>query len=74
MDLEETQQAARPEAHELSSVAEICERLRCNRITVWRMVRDRKFPKPIHIGSRTFWPTADVDAWLAEKMAARNAA
>jgi predicted transcriptional regulator len=34
--------------------------------TIWRWVRDGKFPKPFTMGERcTVWDKAAVDAWLA---------
>ncbi len=33
--------------------------------TIWRLVREDKFPKPFRIGKRAVaWNEADVDAWL----------
>lgn len=38
-----------------------------------RKVKAREFPQPIAISSsRIAWVEADIDAWLAEKAAARN--
>lgn len=34
--------------------------------TLWRWVRDGKFPKPYRLGERcTVWDATDVDEWLA---------
>lgn len=33
--------------------------------TIWRWVRDDKFPKPFKIGSVTAWYARDVDAFIA---------
>jgi predicted DNA-binding transcriptional regulator AlpA len=36
--------------------------------TVWRWVKEGKFPEPVRIGSRiTAWKAADVQAWLAKR-------
>jgi prophage regulatory protein len=33
--------------------------------TIYKMVKDGKFPKPVQLGERaTGWRVSDVDAWL----------
>ncbi len=33
--------------------------------TLWRMVKDKKFPAPIKLSERiTAWKTADIKSWL----------
>jgi prophage regulatory protein len=32
--------------------------------TIWRWVRDGKFPKPFKIGCITAWYAADIDAFV----------
>ena len=63
-----------PEHTELRNTDEVCQRLRCSRVTLWRLVRTERFPKPIKIASRPFWPQADVDAHLAALIEARGLA
>ena len=37
-----------------------------SRATIWRKVKDGKFPQPVRIGVRGIrWRRADIDAWLA---------
>jgi prophage regulatory protein len=36
--------------------------------TLWRMIRDGKFPPPVQISKgRVAWPKSSVDAWLTAK-------
>lgn len=36
--------------------------------TLWRWVRDGKFPKPVKLSANvTAWRAADVQAWLAAR-------
>ncbi|CAN1540840.1 AlpA Predicted transcriptional regulator [Burkholderiaceae bacterium] len=36
--------------------------------TIWRWVKDGKFPRPFKIGANsTCWDAAEVDAWLASR-------
>jgi predicted DNA-binding transcriptional regulator AlpA len=37
-----------------------------------RLVREGKFPKPIHIGNRIVFVEAEIDEWLAEQIAKRG--
>lgn len=44
------------------------------RSTVYDAVRAGKFPRPVPLGSRTVaWPEAEVAAWIAARIAARDA-
>ena len=43
--------------------------------TLWRWVKDGKFPKPFKLGHRvTVWDAAEVDAFLAAQRSATQAA
>jgi len=34
--------------------------------TIWRWVRDGKFPKPFKIGSTTVWHLDEIDTFVAQ--------
>jgi predicted DNA-binding transcriptional regulator AlpA len=37
--------------------------------TVWRLVREQKFPSPVKLSERvTAWPRASIEAWEAERL------
>ena len=37
-----------------------------SRATIWRKVKDGKFPQPVRIGVRGIrWRRADIDQWIA---------
>ena len=38
-----------------------------------RLVRAGKFPKPIKVGCRDHWAEAEVDQYIADKLAQRDA-
>jgi predicted DNA-binding transcriptional regulator AlpA len=39
-----------------------------SRATIWRWVREKKFPQPFKIGtSVTVWKMADIDQFLAQR-------
>jgi prophage regulatory protein len=42
---------------------------------LWRLWKAKKFPAPIKIGkARNAWVEAEVDAWIAERIRARDGA
>jgi prophage regulatory protein len=49
---------------------ELATRLTLDRTTLWRMVREGRFPKPIQLtASRIGWRWSAVLAWLADREA-----
>jgi prophage regulatory protein len=40
---------------------------------IWRLVRAGRFPKPVKIGLRNHWVEAEVDQYIADKLAERDA-
>ena len=65
-----------PESHCLEriiSYAEMCKLLGCNRVTLWRMIGNKRFPAPLEIsGNKRGWPESDYRRWLAEQVAKRD--
>lgn len=48
-----------------------------SRVTLWRWARDGRFPAPIRLGGSNpgnlnFWLKEEVDAWLEERIRARD--
>jgi predicted DNA-binding transcriptional regulator AlpA len=56
----------------LLSAKELAERGFGSRTTIWRNVRDGKFPQPIKIGDSTRWIESEVDAWLDHQSEMRD--
>jgi len=49
---------------------EVYQALGISTVTLWRMVRDGEFPKPIKISAlRVGWTETTVKKWLAERTA-----
>ena len=49
---------------------ELLERLPLDRSTVWRMVQDGRFPRPIQLSpGRKGWRWSVIAAWLADREA-----
>jgi prophage regulatory protein len=41
---------------------------------IWRLVCEGKFPRPVKVGSRNAWVESEIDAYIAERIAARDGA
>lgn len=37
-------------------VKTVCDELECRRVTLWRLVRDGKYPKPFKLNGQNIWP------------------
>ena len=45
-------------------------RVGVGRSTLWRMMRQGEFPKPVKIGVKSIaWPSSEVDAWIKARIA-----
>jgi predicted DNA-binding transcriptional regulator AlpA len=40
--------------------------------SIWRMIRDGKFPKAVKIGNRNHWSEDEIDQYIADKLAQRD--
>jgi predicted DNA-binding transcriptional regulator AlpA len=44
------------------------ERLGISHSTIWRMLRNKRFPEPIRLSARVkAWRLADIERWLSER-------
>ena len=56
-----------PKLEHLISGDDVCRRLNFSRQTLRRLVRDQKFPAPIHVSkARLAWRLREVEAWVAK--------
>lgn len=56
------------EADRILTTRELLERIPLDRSTIWRMVKERRFPAPIQLTtSRIGWRWSAVAAWLEER-------
>ena len=59
-----------PTAHTLIKCHEIQADFTLSRATIYRWMKEGKFPKPIHLGANMVrWKKSDIDNWLAERQA-----
>ncbi|ORE97474.1 AlpA family phage regulatory protein [Aurantimonas sp. 22II-16-19i] len=56
------------------SIKSTCERTSLSRTSLWRKVRDGKFPKPVPLGDgiRKAFVESEVTAWIAGRVAERD--
>lgn len=48
-------------------ITQVMEKTGIARSTLWMMVKENKFPKPIKISQRiTVWKETDIDNWIEE--------
>ena len=46
-------------------IGDVMQAVGLSRVTIWRWVRDGKFPAPIRLGSRHIgWRSEEVQAWI----------
>jgi prophage regulatory protein len=55
----------------LLPIAAVSERTSISRSTIYAMVKEAKFPRPINVSpNRVAWPESGVAAWIAARIAA----
>lgn len=42
--------------------------------TLYELIREGQFPKPIKLGRKSVWLEAEVDQWMRDRIAEREAA
>jgi prophage regulatory protein len=59
--------------HVLISAKEVCRRTSLSRASLYRLMAQGSFPKPVPLhGVRKAWIQSEVDSWVASRIAARN--
>ena len=54
---------------------EVESRTGYSRSTLYKMMAEDRFPKPVRLGPRAVgWVESEVDAWLQDRLAERDAA
>jgi prophage regulatory protein len=62
-----------PTGRKFSRERHVTSRYSFSRATLWRLVKDRKFPQPIKIGPKTtVWVEAELDAYDEALLARRQ--
>lgn len=67
-------QAASGQPLTLLRLHEVCRRTGKSRSEIYRRIAAGDFPKPVKLGERaSAWPEHEVSAWIADRIAARDA-
>lgn len=48
--------------------ADMMSLFRMSKTTLWRHVKEGKFPEPVYVGRSPLWNQKRVEAWLEEKL------
>jgi len=58
-----------PQQHNMIRLPEVCRRLSVSRSTIYMMVAQGRFPKPVPVGLRAVaWIESEVDAWIENRI------
>jgi excisionase family DNA binding protein len=57
----------------LLTANDVADLLQVTRMTVYNLMSNQDFPKPIKLGSAVRWESAEVDTWLEAQKAKRGA-
>ena len=58
--------------HDLLKRDEVMDRLRCSHTTIYTLMDNAGFPRPIKIGRDNRWFASEVEAWLERQAAKRG--
>lgn len=59
------------QVHKLLRVTEVLELFPVSRTTLYKMIREERFPAPHKVGRRSFWHQADVEAFISNLSSCR---
>jgi prophage regulatory protein len=53
-------------------IGDVLDRVPVSRPTIYRLIKKQEFPKPLSVGSSSFWVEAEIEQWMDEKIKARD--
>ena len=56
---------------DLMTIAEVLDRLRCSRSSLYVWMDSQQFPRPLKFGTANRWLRGEVDAWVERQAAGR---
>ena len=58
----------------LMNIHQVVEHVGLSRVTIWRLCRENKFPKPLHTSEKNrAWLLDEIEQWIEERSEARAA-
>jgi prophage regulatory protein len=58
------------EKDKLIKMKDVMDRIPLSRPSIYRLVKEEKFPKYIKIGGGTFWLESDINSWIQNQKTA----
>lgn len=56
----------------LLSFADVSARVGLGRTRIYAGIAANTFPKPVKVGTRSLWVEAEIDQWIADRIAERD--
>ena len=60
--------AEKPGVDRLIRQREVCDRVGVSRTSIWRLVRNGRFPRPTTVGVRPRWSEVEIQEWIAKRL------
>jgi len=57
----------------LLPVKDVCKRVGLGRTRIYELCRAKRFPQPTLIGSSARWSANEINGWIADRLAEREA-
>jgi prophage regulatory protein len=57
----------------LIRLPEVLERVSLKKTAVYKMMAEDEFPRPVKVGSASLWVDEEVDDWICDMAACRDA-
>ena len=51
----------------LLNIGDLLRVVKISRALVYKLLDQKKFPRPIKLGSRSFWKRSDIDKWIEKQ-------
>lgn len=58
----------------LLEVNDVCRKVKFSKTTLYELIKNDGFPKPIKVGAKSVWVEAEIDAWIEAKINSRDSA
>ncbi|CAD7379494.1 AlpA family transcriptional regulator [Xanthomonas arboricola] len=58
----------------LLRLRDVLERVGMSKSTLYSRIRDKTFPKPLHLGTSSVWVESEVADWINDQIAQRDKA
>lgn len=56
----------------LLEVNDVCRKVKFSKTTLYELIKNDSFPKPIKVGSKSVWVEAEIDGWIESKITSRD--